>query len=363
MVDVALIGLGLVAENIHIPACKLVPELRVTAACDPDQGRRQRFSNDVERVYPGIEELFAKENPEIVIVGTPPSTHAELCRFALERGADVLCEKPFAVSVEEADQIIETARHNKRALAINTQYRYMSFYESALEEIGKQTYGQPYLIQGWQQMFHPACDDRLLWRSQLKRSTLFDFGSHPIDLACRLFGSLPEFVTAFAPRVLEEYDSDVVMHVVLNFPNQRMATFTFNRVSQAPERYFEMRVDCREASLRLSLGGVARASLDMVRHKERLAPRLRMALVKGGETRVERQGKSELLAVEAKPAFAKATAKLIRQFLSRRKDSDFDYQDVEFSRDVLNVIFAAYRSAELGAPVKIERHSTLLSST
>lgn len=363
MVDVALIGLGLVAENIHLPACKLVTELKVVAACDPDPGRRQKFSNDIERIYPGIVELFERESPKIVIVGTPPSSHAELCRYAFEHGADVICEKPFALSVDEADQIIESARANKRVLAVNTQYRHMSFYESAIEEIGKQTYGQPYLIQGWQQMFHPACDDKLLWRSQLKRSTLFDFGSHPIDLACRIFGSLPEYVTAFAPRVFEEYDSDVVMHVVLNFPNQRMATFNFNRVSQAPERYFEMRVDCRDASLRLSLGGVARASLDMVRHKSRLTPRLRAALVKGGEGRVERQGKSELLAVETKPAFAKATAKLIRQFLSRRKDSDFDYKDVEFSRDVLNVIFAAYQSAESGVPVKIERRTPMLSST
>ncbi len=358
MVRFAVVGLGQVAHKIHLPACRQIQEIDVIAACDPDESRHPI----IREIYPGAAlyvsaaDLLQKERPDVTIIGTPPSSHSTLCLQALEFESDVLCEKPFAASVNDADEVISTAKNLNLAIAVNTQYPFMRFYRELLSRIEKLEFGRPYFVQCWQQMYHPACNDQLPWRRELEQSTLFDFGSHPIDLVCRIFGILPSSVMAHTPRPLPDLKSDALVQMTMNFEDRQLATFAFNRVSRAPERYLEMRIDCEHASLRVSLGGVARFSVDVTRENGKLRPRVRSSLVQGGECIIEAHGTSKILARQSRPAYADATAELLRQFLKKRGPS-FDYGDIERSRDILQIIFAAYDSAARGEPVKL---STLI---
>ena len=354
MVRVAVVGLGQVAQKIHLPACLQIPEIDVVAACDPDSSRYPiiRGIYPQAALYASASELLQKERPDVTIIGTPPSSHSAICLEALNFDSDVLCEKPFAASLSEAEAVIATAKRLNRAIAVNTQYPFMQFYAELLSKIEKLEFGRPYFIQCWQQMYHPACNDQLPWRRALEQSTLFDFGSHPIDLVCRIFGALPSSVMAYTPRPFPELKSDAIAQMTMNFQGQQLATFAFNRVSRAPEKYLEMRIDCENASLRVSLGGVARFSVDVTRDNDKLRPRIRFGLLKGGECRIEAQGQSKVLATEARPAYADATARLLRQFLKARGPS-FPYDEIERSRDILKIIFAAYESAAKGEPVKL----------
>ena len=117
---------------------------------------------------------------------------------------------------------------------------------------------------------------------------LFEFGTHPLDLLCFFFGNLPVSITAHTPRPAPGLEADVIVQATLRFPGERMATLMLNRVSRAPERYLEMRIDCEKASLRISFGGLARASLSWSRSLGR--PAGRFSLVRGGEARLESGG-------------------------------------------------------------------------
>lgn len=363
MVRAAIIGLGKVAENIHIPACRAVEQIELVAACDV-RGERARAIGEkfkIARIYEDAEEMLRKESPDLVIVGTPPDSHRHMTLLSLRGGADVLCEKPFMLSVDEADEVIEEAQRLGRSVAVNTQYRYMQTYRAAHQNITSNVHGKLYLIQCWQQMFHPPVyEGPESWRSQLKQSTLYEFGSHPLDLICHFMGALPEAIVCFTPQVCEEFNSDVLVQMTLRFPGERLATLALNRVSNAPERYLEMRLDCEKASLRVSLGGVARASFEITRFSGRNHPSLRISLVRGGEARVEQGGESRTIAVEPKPAFSSATAANIRALLQTRTRPS--YHGVELARDILRIIFAGYESARTGKVIEFAKFDRQLVS-
>jgi len=357
MIRTAVLGLGKVAENIHLPACAAVSGIQIVAASDPRPERlvhmRDKFK--IPAIYEDSRELLQREQPDLVIIGTPPDSHKELCLLSLQHGADVLCEKPFVLTMEDADEVLAEASRVNRMVRVNTQYRYMNTYRTARDLIVSGDLGRLFFIQCWQQMFHPPAHEGLSWRAQLKQSTLYEFGSHPLDLICHFMGGLPEAVTCHTPRVRPEYDADVLVQMTLRFSEERLATLALNRVSNAPERYLEMRLDCEKASLRASLGGVARAKLELTRFMGRTAPMAQLSVVKGGEVRVERDGQSRLLAHERFPAFAKATAAHLQQILQDRTFSQRPQDAAIYAREILRIIFAGYKSAQLGQTVELRR--------
>lgn len=352
---IAIIGLGGVAERIHVPACRAVPRIELAAACEPSAETRRHIGEKfgIRAVYPDAASLLEKEKPDAVIIGTPPDSHHELCLLALSHGAHVFCEKPFMRTVEEADEVIAAARDKNLLVAVNNQYRYMPIYRRTHERLERGDFGRLYFVQCWQQMFHPPAVEKAAWRASLKQSTLYEFGTHALDLICHFFGALPEALTAQIPKALPAYSSDVLVLMTLRFPDDRVATLALNRVSHAPERYLEMRLDCERASLRLSLGGVARASLEWSKRLGR--PAARVSFVKGGEAREESGGRSVVYVKEKTPAFMSATALHLDRFVSQIESGARDYSAVLQAREILRLALAGYEAAASGETIRFQR--------
>ncbi len=93
---VALVGLGNAASTLHLPALRGIGSAVVVGGCDLDADRRSQIAKEWSApVFEDFEAMLRHSNPEVVVVGTPPSSHAEQCIVALEAGAHVICEKPF----------------------------------------------------------------------------------------------------------------------------------------------------------------------------------------------------------------------------------------------------------------------------
>jgi predicted dehydrogenase len=353
MLRAAVVGLGLVAERIHLPAMREVPELQIAGACDVDAARRDRIGRSfgIPSLYPDAESLIAAARPDLVVVGTPPPLHHRHTLLALRAGAHVFCEKPFVETVAQADEIVREATHAGRLVAVNNQYRHMAMYRETRALIDRRELGRPFLIQAWEQMHHPPSQETN-WRAHLVRSTFFEFGTHVLDLICFLFDDLPIAIHAEMPHPRRDIAADVVVVVMLRFPGERVASIVLNRISHAPERYLEMRVDCEKASVRLSLGGVARATLDWSKALGR--PTARVSFVKGGEARVEAGGRSRVIAREPQWAFATATRDNLRQFVARIQRRDGDQAPLHHARALIRIVNAAYESAEAGRLVALD---------
>lgn len=344
----AIVGLGGAAVRLHAPACAAIEGIELVGGCDPDGEAHERAASlGIPRTYGDAAELIRQESPDLVLIGTPPDSHFELCRLALEAGAHVLCEKPFVETVAEADALIALAERQRRLLWVNTQYRYMEIYRRTRERIESGEFGRLYAVQAWQQMFHPPGSEQVEWRRQLEQSTLFEFGGHALDLLICLFGDYPQSISCHMPRARAEYASDVLVQATLRFPGERLATLWLHRVTHAPRRYLEMRADCERASLRLSLGGLARAELAWTGR-----PNLRVSLLQGGEAREERGGRSRVYARMAKPAFQSATTALLTDFAGAIRRGDTDLEAAACARRVLQASLAGYESAaQGGAPI------------
>ncbi|HUU43120.1 MAG TPA: Gfo/Idh/MocA family oxidoreductase, partial [Planctomycetota bacterium] len=108
----AVIGCGKVARTLHLPEYVNCKDTELVAYCDIDP---QSVAETVERygkrpVYKSYKELLAKESPDCVSVCLPNYLHCEVAVAALEAGASVLVEKPMALTLPEADRMIETAK-------------------------------------------------------------------------------------------------------------------------------------------------------------------------------------------------------------------------------------------------------------
>lgn len=350
---VAVVGLGGVAERIHLPALKAVAGVEIAGACEPDAARREAIGRTfgIANLYPDVESLLQAARADVVVIGSPPDAHYQQCLLALKHGAHVFCEKPFVERPEEADDIIAAADAAGRLVSVNNQYRFMPIYRKTQERITSGEFGAPFLISGWQQMFHPPSFEKN-WRAHLVKSTLFEFGTHALDLICFYFDALPESIATEITYPRAEIAADVVVLCMLKFPGQRAASLVLNRVSHAPERYFEMRIDCREASVRVSLGGVARFGWNWSKPLGR--PITRFSFVKGGESRIERGGRSEVLVADKEMAFARATAAKFADFTTRVQSGTRDNAEARHARALIRLVEAGYESAASGRTVALD---------
>lgn len=341
-----LIGLGAGPEKILLPGLTSIPEVKLTAACDLNAEVWDRVAAHwrIPKVYADANEMLSVEKPDLVVVGTPPKTHYKFSLLALEYGAHLFCEKPFMVSLAEADEVLAKARQLNKMAGVNSQYYQMPIYHRLQTALDNDEAGRVFQIDAWQHMYLLPNEEGG-WKADLMpRRVLLEFGTHAIDLICRYFHAYPEAVSARIAKVRQDIDADVCINVRLDFPGDRVANLVFNRMSHSPMRYFEMRLNCERAALRASLGGLAR--LDLGWNSEARRPKLRWSFTKGGEARIERNGSSELLASQPDAAYGLAAARHISSFAQSIQRNDTSNHFMESSRKILQILLACYESAE-----------------
>ena len=185
---VGLVGLGNAGRTLHLPALRGMAGV-VVAAADSDAARRAEAARAFGvGVSASLDELLAAHAPDVVIVATPPDSHVALCMQALAAGAHVICEKPFAPSVAEADRVIAAAAAAGRRVALNHEFREMPIFRALRDQLGAApAAGHPVFVQAWQNMDLPPWKEPN-WRSRLPMGVLYEAGLHLVDTVLALFG-------------------------------------------------------------------------------------------------------------------------------------------------------------------------------
>lgn len=108
---VGVIGCGGIARLAHLPNLKRNPRVRLVAVADIDEDSARRAAEEfgAEAFYTDYHDLLANPDVEAVTVTTWPSAHAEAVIAAAEAGKHILCEKPIAPTLEEADAMVDAA--------------------------------------------------------------------------------------------------------------------------------------------------------------------------------------------------------------------------------------------------------------
>ena len=187
-IPVAIVGCGAIARFFYSATLKALagPErLRVTTLVDPSSENLSRLAED----FPDARRVATMDEAEIgrdhlVIVASPPRFHAAQSILALRRGAAVLCEKPMAASIEDAEAMLAAAREHQGVLAIGLYRRFFHATEAIRGLIESQALGRLMSFQireggpfGWQ-----AASESFFRRSATPGGVLYDTGVHTLDL-------------------------------------------------------------------------------------------------------------------------------------------------------------------------------------
>lgn len=350
---VGFAGLGWAARSFHLPGLKALPGVTVVGGFDADEGQRDSWRAEAGLpAYESLAELVARARPELLVVATPPQSHADLCVAALEAGMHVFCEKPFVMNLQEADRVIAAAAETGRHVAVNHEFREKPIFRALHDKIGSPEAGRLVFCQIWQLMDLAPWDEPVGWRAAMPNRTLFEGGVHLVDLLLMIFGERPSAVYARHSAGLDqERKADAIHLVTFEFSGGRLAQLTIDRLCQAGTRYVEVRADCERASLRASLGGRALVQIGKKRAEK---TGLRVDIGAGGIAWMERGLQRRTLARNPREAGMHATGILVGRIVDALRAGTEPPSSARTARDVLRVIEAAYESATTGTRVELD---------
>ena len=205
---VGIMGLGRSGWDIH---ARLIDPLKdkyqIVAVVDRLPERR---AEAVERwgcsAYPEVEELLANDDIELVIVALPSYLHAGVSIAALEAGKHVVCEKPMATSLEDADAMVAADQAAETVLSIFQNRRYNPDFVKVQEIIDSGILGRIVQIRLSESKFGRRWD----WQTQKQfgGGTLNNTGPHHLDMALQLFGPTEPEISVHLDRTLTLGDAD-----------------------------------------------------------------------------------------------------------------------------------------------------------
>lgn len=110
-IKVGIIGSGFIA-NVHLEALKFVHGVKVVAIASIDEVRRKELAKKykIPKQYGDWKEIVKDKSVEVVVVGIPNYLHAQATIEAAKNGKHVICEKPLALTLEDADRMIEACK-------------------------------------------------------------------------------------------------------------------------------------------------------------------------------------------------------------------------------------------------------------
>ena len=130
------VGCGFMAQKVHLPNFTTIPGCEVIALAEVRQelGRRVQARFGIPRFYPDASTMFADPEIEAVAVSAAFSVQGDIAREALLAGKDVFMEKPMAISLAQADAILDASQRSGRRLMVG----YMKRYDAGNELVKRQ---------------------------------------------------------------------------------------------------------------------------------------------------------------------------------------------------------------------------------
>jgi D-apiose dehydrogenase len=252
----ALIGCGFFAVN-QMHGWAEVDGAWIVAICDRDPERLKIVGDQfgIERRYTDAQEMFAREKLDFVDIATTAPSHRPLVELAARNKVPVICQKPFAPTIEDARQMVRACKEAGVPLMVHENFRWQSAIQAVKavldrDEIGTPFFGrisfrsgydvfsgQPYLATG-------------------KRFIIEDLGIHILDIARYLLGDVTAITTRTA-RINPKIAGEDVATMLLDHAGGATSIVDCSYASRLevepfPETLVE--IDGSEGTIRLSQG-------------------------------------------------------------------------------------------------------------
>jgi predicted dehydrogenase len=237
MIEVGLIGFGLAGRAFHAPVIRAVSGLHLAAILQRSGNEAAEKNPDV-RIVRTLDDLLALKEIRLIVIATPNDTHYPLARQCLTAGRDVVVDKPFATTLEEARSLVDLARNAGRLLTVYQNRRFDGDFQALRQLVAAGTLGRIVRFETSYDRFRPQLKPGA-WRETQRPGSgiLFDIAPHLIDHALVLFG-LPEAVTADVRIERENAVADDAFDITFHYPNSLRAVLRSSILAAAPRPRF-----------------------------------------------------------------------------------------------------------------------------
>ncbi len=325
-VKVAVIGAGQWGRN-HVRTLQALPGAELVAICDSDQQRRAAFQAQYPAAIVTDKLDEAVRAAEAVVVATPAASHAAIAGRVVREGKPVLVEKPFALSVRDAEGLVELAESGN----VQVLTGHLLIYHTAVEHLRRMIeagdLGDVYYLYSQRvNLGQVRPDENALW----------SFGPHDISVAMELLQQTPVRVAAQGRCFLQAAIEDVVF-LTMEFETGVLAHAQMSWLDPHKERTLTVvgsdkmvvfdDMQPRE-KLKIYDKGVTRPP-DYASFGESLS-------IREGDIWIPRLGNAEPLAAE------------LRHFLAVVRGTEAPRSDARSGLNVVRVLEAATRSLENG---------------
>jgi len=218
MLNVGLVGFGFAGKVFPAPVIRAVEGLRLTTVMRPS-GSAVPYE-DIE-VVRSVDEMLARPI-DLVVVATPNTSHYAIAKHCLQAGKHVVLDKPFTVTLAEAEELLQIAKQKQRVACSYQNRRYVGDFVTLQKLLGENTLGRVAIFESHFDRFRPERKKERAWREEpLPGSGVwYDLGAHLLDQALVLFG-VPEAISADIRVERDDVEADDAFDVVLHYPRMR----------------------------------------------------------------------------------------------------------------------------------------------
>lgn len=340
----ALIGCGRIATN-HIKAA-LNNQLEIAAVCDiqPDHikkllERHGLWADDSIKHYTDYKAMIAEVQPELVSIAAESGIHAEIAIFCIKHGVHVIIEKPMAMSMADANEIIRLSEERNVKVSACHQNRFniaVQEMRQALEagRFGKLSHGSIHVRWNRNQNYYTQAPWRGTWAQD--GGALMNQCIHGIDLLRWTFGGEVEEVYGQTRQQFHDYlEAEDVGMAVVKFKNGAIATIE-GTTNVYPKNLEETLYIFGEKGT-VKIGGTSTNNIDVWDFAD--------------ETEADMKNKG--LEEETNNVYGNGHTSLFADMMDAIQTNRKPYVDAYAGRDALELVLAIYKSQKEGKAVKL----------
>ncbi|NHB86662.1 oxidoreductase [Photorhabdus tasmaniensis] len=217
LLKVGLVGYGYASKTFHAPLIAGAAGVRLVAISSSN-------AEKVKTDWPNIavvshpEDLFNDPEIDLIVIPTPNDTHYPLAQQALAAGKHVVVDKPFTITVEQAESLKQQAEQAGLLLSVFHNRRWDSGFLTIKSLIKENRLGKLRYFESHFDRYRPVVRQR--WREAAGEGSgiWYDLGPHLLDQAVQLFGK-PQSITADLGMIRPQAEAVDYFHVLLNYPD------------------------------------------------------------------------------------------------------------------------------------------------
>jgi predicted dehydrogenase len=185
---VGLVGTGFIGKT-HLDALRTIPDVEVVALADVDELRGKLFAESfgVPKVYPTHIAMLQDRNVQAIVIGVPNFLHHRIAMDAFAAGRHVICEKPLALTLEHALEMVDTAKAKGLTLAYAEELSFVPKFLKARDLMTSGGIGKPYLLRQCEKHAGPY-SPWFFKPEEAGGGILMDMGCHSIECIRYLLG-------------------------------------------------------------------------------------------------------------------------------------------------------------------------------